>query len=92
MTHDEELLNRVRRIETRLMRLAEMMGLDPSNKVRATYRKEDNTIEIGGLDVSVANLLDMLRREGISHPVRLAVGGKWVAMFTPIEEPYENLG
>jgi len=92
MTHDEELLNRVRRIETRLMRLAEMMGLDPSNKVRATYRKEDNTIEIGGLDVSVANLLDMLRREGISHPVRLAVGGKWVAMFATIEEPYEDLG
>jgi len=92
MNHENELLNRVRRIETRLMRLAEMMGLDPSNKVRATYRKEDNTIEIGGLDVSVANLLDMLRREGISHPVRLAVGGKWVAMFTTIEEPREDLG
>ena len=75
----EELLQRVKRIETRLMRMAEMMGLDPSNKVRAVYNRATNTIEIGGMDVSIANLLDIARKEGISGAVNLAVGGKVVA-------------
>ncbi len=64
-----ETLQRVRRIETRLMRLCSSLGVDPtSDKVRVTFvgNQPSTTVEVSGLDVSYGDLLAFCRRSGIS--------------------------
>jgi predicted metalloprotease len=75
----EEVLDRTRRIETRLMRLAELLGLDPSKRVRIQYDKDAKALILGGSDASIGNILDKLENEGVKGDVMLMVGERWVA-------------
>jgi hypothetical protein len=64
-----EILQRVRRIETRQMVIAKGMGLDPKGTVRVTL--SSTGLNVTGLDVSLGDLLDFCRKSGIKEPIRL---------------------
>jgi len=63
-----ELLDRARRIETRLMRLCTAMGVDATQgKVRVVVVQmlPSVVLDVTGLDVSYGDLLAFCRRSGI---------------------------
>ena len=80
MTTDQQLaaiMQRVTRVETRLMKLAEHFGVDLSdgkvrNRVVAT--EPMNVVEVAGLDVSYGDTLAFCRRSGISGVVTIVCG------------------
>jgi hypothetical protein len=59
-----EVLQRVRRIETRLMRLCIYLGLDPTDRERCKI-VEGNTIEVEGYDVSIGDCLRYASKSGL---------------------------
>jgi hypothetical protein len=80
----DELVERTRRIETRLMRVALHLGCDPTEKKRI-MQVEDGTrtaIEIAGLDVSIGDILAYCKKTDIRSTVELRQRGKVLALFT----------
>jgi hypothetical protein len=64
----QEILDRARRIETRLMRLCAAMGVDPTrDKARVTTLRltPDQVLDVTGLDVSFGDILAFCRKSGI---------------------------
>jgi hypothetical protein len=76
-----EVLQRARRIETRLMKLCNFLGLDPArDRDRVIVKKlTPLTLDLSGLDVSIGDLLDTCRRESITHTVMVEHKGVLLA-------------
>lgn len=87
----EEIASRVRRIETRQMKVALAQGFDPTlDKARAVMVPSKNgggfpTVEITGLDVSLGDLADACKTSGISGSVRIVHNGVYVGSFNSKE-------
>jgi hypothetical protein len=64
-----EVLQRMRRIETRLTRLCVHVGLDPTrDRDRVAVKQTDPlTLDLTGMDVSIGDLLDACRKHAITH-------------------------
>jgi len=74
-----ETLQRVRRIETRLMRLCGALSVDPTNdKVRVTIVSPapNSVLEVAGYDVSYGDLLAFCRKSGINGLSTVCCRGK----------------
>ena len=79
----EEILKRVRRIETRQMKMAEHLGLDPT-KGRDRITQVANApivLDVSGLDVSIGDLVDFCRKSGITRTVLLECRGRLLGEF-----------
>jgi hypothetical protein len=76
-----EMLQRTRRIETRLMKLCNFLGLDPSrDRDRVIVKRlTPLTLDIAGLDVSLGDLLDACRKAGITHTAAVECRGVLLA-------------
>ena len=69
-----EILDRARRIETRLVRLCTALNVDPTKdkvRVAAVQCETGKGISISGLDVSYGDLLDFCRKSGIKGAVEV---------------------
>lgn len=80
----KEIADRVRRIETRQIKIAEAQGLDPTGKDRV--RQKGKVLIISGLDVSVGNLLDFLKKSGNSGSVVVAHGDESLMTVQLLQE------
>lgn len=85
---DDEVLQRTRRIETRLMKLCAFLGFDPGrDRDRVIVESESPVVlDISGLDVSLGDLFDACRKSGISGPVTVKHKGVLVAAITVKED------
>jgi len=81
---DHEVVQRMRRIETRLMKLCVFMGLDPTRERDRVIVKRVSplTLDLSGLDVSMGDLLDACRKTGITHQVLIEHKGVLLATIT----------
>lgn len=81
----DEISARVRRIETRQMRIAIAQGVDPTGgKQRLVLLdKLPPTFETSGLDISLADLLTACDANGITGSVLLMHNGAVVGSFEP---------
>jgi len=79
-----ELLQRTRRIETRLMKLCAHMGFDPSrDRDRVIIKRlTPLTLDVAGLDVSLGDLLDACKKGGITHNILVEHKGVLLAGIT----------
>ena len=79
-----ELLQRTRRIETRLMKLCGHLGFDPSrDKERVVVKRVDPLVlDLTGLDVSLGDLLDACRKCAITSTMTVECKGVLLATIT----------
>jgi len=72
----DEVLQGVRRIEARLMKLAEAIGIDPTGRrdrmIQVTL--DPRTFQITGLGLSVSDLVDFFQSVGVIDTVLLQYG------------------
>lgn len=82
----DEISARVRRIETRQMRIAIAQGVDPTGgKQRLVLLdKLPLTFETSGLDISLADILTACEGNGITGSVLLMFNGAVVGSFEPL--------
>ena len=80
-----EVLQRVRRIETRQMKLAQAQGIDPSNRrdklTIVSYARFPVVAELSGMDVSIGDVLDTCRKSGITTVLSLKYQGRYVGQI-----------
>jgi len=81
VSEDHEVVQRARRIETRLMKLCVFLGVDPTReRDRVIVKKVDPlTLDLSGLDVSMGDLLDDCRKYDITHSVLIECKGVLLA-------------
>ena len=73
----QEIMQRTRRIETRLVRLCLHTGLDPTDGKRMEQTNADPPIvAVHGLDASFSDCLQFCRTSGISGIVTLTCRGE----------------
>jgi hypothetical protein len=78
----DEILRRVRRIETRQMKLAEAQGVNPNDvRDKVMLGGTPGTLDITGLDVSLGDMLDFCRKSGITERVWVYHQGRKTAIF-----------
>jgi hypothetical protein len=73
-----EVHQRVRRIETRLMRLCAHVGVDATGGTQrgnVVYKGPDPYLELQGFDVSIADCLRICQGAGIVGGITLSVRG-----------------
>lgn len=77
---ETETLQRVRRVETRLTKLGKLLGHDLTKDKERMARHGDDwaSIEIGGLDVSISDILTFCRNTGMLHVVTITHKGQTV--------------
>jgi hypothetical protein len=63
-TETKEILDRVRRIETRQMVIGRALGLDPKERRRIIM--SNGQLDITGFDVSLGDIVDFCRKNGIT--------------------------
>jgi hypothetical protein len=73
-TETREILERVRRIETRQMVIGRALGLDPKERRRITMLH--GQLDMTGFDVSLGDIIDFCRKNGITGPRVLLLHGK----------------
>lgn len=69
----KELLDRTRRIETRLMSLGSRLGFNLKDEEGITVDAATQTVEVESMDVSVSMVMLVCRRHGLH--------GKWVRVL-----------
>ena len=72
----QEVLQRVRRIETRQMVMARALGLDPKTRRRVTLR--DDCLDVTGFDISMGDIVDFCRKSGITGERALLLHGQHI--------------
>src|SRR5574337_292792 len=79
----DEIVKRARRMETRLMRIATGLGLDPArDKDRVAITSvAPFVLELTGMDVSIGDLVDRCRKSGISQPALIRYKGRVLGTF-----------
>lgn len=81
----DEVVERTRRIETRLMRVALHLGCDPTDKKRVSHAEgTPPAVEVAGLDVSIGDILAYCNKVDIRSTVELRMRGKSIALLTPL--------
>lgn len=70
----QEIQQRTRRTETRLMRLCDYMGIDPTNKIRCILAN-DGTIALNAMDVGIGECLRFAKEKGILGVITLTYAG-----------------
>ena len=83
-SEEHEVLQRTRRIETRLMKLCVHMGFDPTrDRDRVVVKRlHPLTLDLAGMDVSLGDLLDACRKSGITQAVLVEHRGVLLATIT----------
>ena len=76
---EREMIDRVRRIETRLMTLGDKLGFNLKEEDGIRAVRESATVYIDSMDVSVSAVVRAARREGLhGHKIAVAFDGKVV--------------
>ncbi len=81
VTQFDEIMRRLRRIETRQYRHAQLQGLDitdTGDKVRVQYDALTGTVHISSLDVSLSAIAKVLALRGVTDPVGIYHGATFV--------------
>ena len=83
MAEKTDYLNRLKRIETRVMRLCVHLGLDPTeNKERLRYDDSLKTLMLDGFGTTIGDIVDFCRKEGIMrNTVTLSVRGAQIGVI-----------
>lgn len=82
-----ETVQRLRRIETRLTKLAKALGVDVTQEKSSIMTTTNPSIlEVGGLDVSFGDLLAFCRRSGINGIVTVMFQGRQLGSAVVFKE------
>ena len=82
----EEILKRLRRIETRQYRHAQLQGLDITDrgdKVRVQYDGRNKIVMIDNVDISLSLILKTLHENGITQEVDIYMETKYIGSVDP---------
>jgi hypothetical protein len=71
-----EILQRVRRIETRQMVIGRALGLDPKERRRIVVKNDD--LDMTGFDISLGDIIDFCRKSGITGERALLLHGQHI--------------
>ena len=80
MSSDREVLDgvaqRVKRLETRFMRLCDALHVDPTEGKVRVVELAPNMVEVSALDVSMGDVLAFCRKSGINRIATIMYRGK----------------